>query len=206
MHMHCTVQRLRAAARRGGGHARSPRCQIAIGLRPARAARGPCPRRASRTMRPFWNGATLRRPWRRTSERMSAPRERETSSERFATERGWVREDQNNPRRKNAGGPRWAARSRCDAAVRILTAWPPAADRRRPWRPGPGRGRAPARGRATHTLSNLTRNTPRNTVAPFWRHYTLSAALLYAHKHSANTVLLHRLTFLWKINIHFPRV
>lgn len=172
--------------------------QIAIGLRPACVAVSS--RLASRTMRPFRNGATRRRPWRRTSERMSAPRERETSSGRFATADGLA-----GTKIIRDVGTRAEHGWRTAPRRWVLTAWPPAAARRRPWRPGPGRGRAPAEAER-RTLSDLTRNAPRDTVAPSWRHCTLTAALLNAYKHSANGVLLHRVTFLWKINIHFPRV
>lgn len=110
------------------------------------------------------NGATYRRPWRRTAERMSAstPRgsEKRARTERFATAAsGWYRGDQNNSPRKCGHGARGTRRT-------ILTAWPHAAGRRRrPWR---------AQALAAAGLRPLSRATQHSSISLGTHRETLS--------------------------------
>lgn len=180
----------------GAGAASRSAELIASGAAPCLTT-SPCPR-----MRPFRNGVTRRRPWRHTAERMSTEhgaRDRARTG-RFATS-DWLNAaaDQNNPRRRQR---RWSTTqgggaggySRQGLAQRL--AGSVHRGPRLAWRPT----------RETRSHFDLTRGATKGTVATSRPRTASTPSLLYAYKHSTNGVLLHRLTFLWKINIHFPRV
>lgn len=152
-----------SGARRG--HARPPRCQIAIGggaLPPA------LPRCASRSR-------TIRSPkWRNGSEAVTPqPGECRLSRRerpRTVSQRTRARGDRNIP---------------APSAVGILTACPLAADRRRrPWRARPGRGQAPAvRGRDTLRPHSEHAGVHRRTISSTL-HFTCTTALPPRHSKS----------------------